>query len=262
MTHWAQAAPILQSCLPVTPWDDPALSRMPGLMPVAGNWIIVDDAYAAQMAEKARLCAGRRSSVMTARSGAQAVQAELLEHVLDTLPPDFERSGDHIDCPDGRRVGLDADPFDVLSRLLQEDLLILQKVADEHVLTAGLLCFPASWTLVEKIGRPLAHIHGPVPIYDARMAARVQTIFNRVPAGRAMWRMNVLGYADATLHQPRPEAAPRDATAPPRFLRCERQTMFRLPRTGAMIFAVHTWVVRPDRLTAAQRATCPVTFAV
>ena len=42
---------ILQEKLPFTPWSDPALARMPGMRPVEGDWLIVDEAYAAQMAQ-------------------------------------------------------------------------------------------------------------------------------------------------------------------------------------------------------------------
>ncbi len=227
------------------------------MKPVEGPWIIVDDAYAAQMAERRRLLRTRRAQVMARLPEAEPAMAELLETVLRTLPSEFLHDGDTVRCPDGRRVRVDDTPFDVLGRILQEDLLLLERRGAEHVLIAGLLCFPASWTLAEKIGRPLARIHAPVPGYDARLAGQVQRLLDRAPGGRAMWRMNALGYADPALHQPRTEAAPKDETAPPRYLRCERQTVLRLPVTGSILFAVHTWVVTPDALTPAQRAGCP-----
>lgn len=260
MNGMGQGAPILQSHLPFTPWGDPALSRLPGMTPVSGNWIVVDDVYAAQMAEKSRLLAAERDTVIQTTQGSELAQAELLETVIATLPSEFERDGQTIRCPDGREVSPNGAPFDVLGALLQEDLILLQRASDEHVLTAALLCFPASWTLKEKIGRPLGRIHAPVPEYDMGLAERVQNLFDRVQPGRAMWRANALGYACPNLHHPRTETAPR-RPEPARYLRCERQTVLRLPRTQAVVFAVHTYVLRPDALTSTQRHGCPVMFA-
>ena len=248
---------IVQQGLPLAPWMEEDLSRLPGMRVVEGSWIVTDEAWSAQLAEKARLLAERRAEVLACLPGSEAAQAEALEVILASLPEGFRREGEAMRCPDGRRVVLKGPPLEIASRLVQEDLLILMKDGPEHVLKAALLCFPASWTLAEKIGRPLLRIHAPVPDYMGDTAMRVQRMFDRVPAGRAMFRANALGYARADLFHPRSELAPRDKAEPPRFLRSERQTVLRLPRTGAMLFAVHTWVVPLARLTPEQRATCP-----
>lgn len=252
---------ILQDRLPHTPWLDPALSRLPGMRPVEGPWIVVDEAYGAQMAERARLWRDCRGAVTAALPGSGDAQEELREVVLEALPEGFVRDGPAVTCPDGRRVTVDGPPFEALNRLLQEDLLLLDRRGGEHVLIAGLLCFPSHWTLSEKIGRPLSRIHAPVPDYDAALAGRVQRLFDRVPPGRPMWRANMLPHDAAVLHSPRPEAAPRRAGTRLRYLRSERQTVLRLPRTGAVLFAVHTWILPLDRLTPEQRATCPIGVA-
>ena len=247
---------VTQSALPHVPWQDPALSRMPGMRPVDGPWIVVDDAYAGQMALRARLWRERRAAVEAVTPGAEAALAELKAEVLGALPDGFRREGGDVVRPDGVRVGTDGAPFAVLNRLLQEDLLVLEKRGGAHVLIAGLLCFPAHWTLAEKIGRGLLRIHAPVPAYDEDLAMRVERLFDRVRPGRPMWRANVLPHETAELHRPRPEYAPRARVA--RFLRSERQTVLRLPRTGAVLFAVHTYVVPVEAITPEQRVGCPV----
>lgn len=223
------------------------------MLPVEGSWIVVDHAYSAQMAERARLKAAYPQHVEVALPGADAALEELREVALADLPEGFVRDGSAVVRPDGLRVPTEGPPFAVLNRLLQEDLLILEKRGNEHVLTAGLLCFPASWSLAEKIGRPLRRIHRPVPDYDDDVAHRVQRLFDRVPPGRAMWRVNVLPYPDATLYRPSGEGLPRDRVVAARYLRSERQTVLRLPQTGAVLFAVHTWIVPVDALTPEQR---------
>nr|MDA3888584.1 DUF3445 domain-containing protein [Allgaiera sp.] len=66
-------------------------------------------------------------------------------------------------------------------------------------------------------------------------------------------RQNALLYADAALHHPRSEAAPRErpvGEAP--YLRSERQCLLRLPKTGAVVFSIHTYLLRTTDLTPEQ----------
>lgn len=243
-----QPGPILQAEIPDAQ-RQAAAARLPSMLPVAaGALLTVDDAYAAQLAEKARLIAADRASVIAATPGAEAALAETLDHVLADLSrrPDFEVAEAAVRRPDGATVGLDrADPLLTLSRLVQEDICILQRQGGEHVLTAALLCFPAAWTLAEKIGRPLTRIHVPVPAYDDGIARRVQRLFDGVQPGRPLWRANLLRYDVPDLFQPYTEAERRKVgAADSAYERSERQTVFRLPVSGAVVFAIHTTVVR------------------
>lgn len=243
-----QAQPILQRELPEAQRAAAAL-RLPSMQPVApGALLSVDSAYAAQLVEKARLIAADRGRVIAVLPGAEAALDELLGTVLADLAarPGFAVEGDRVRRPDGATVAMDrADPLLTLSRLVQEDFCLLQKQGEEHVLTAALLCFPAAWTLAEKIGRPLTGIHVPVAPYTEDIARRVQRLFDGVQPGRPLWRANLLRYDDFALYQPYPEAQKRKVGAPDSpYERSERQTVFRLPDTGAVVFAIHTTVIR------------------
>ena len=226
-----------------------AEQRLPQVSPVGpAEWLLVDAAYAAQLAEKARLVAERRGDVIAILPGAEEAVAELLETVLAELArrADFTVSGDRVTRPDGVTVAVDRDePLLTLSRLVQEDFCIHQKDSAEHVLTAALLCFPAAWTLAEKLGKPLGRIHLPVARYDAEVARRVQRMFDMVRPEQALWRSNLLRYDDPALFQPNTEAYPRPVGRPTSpYLRSERQTILRLPSTGAVVFSIHTTVCR------------------
>ena len=158
--------------------------------------------------------------------------------------PDFDVNAQTVTRPDGMEIAIDADdPLFTLGHLVAEDLCILQKSGDAHVLTAALLCFPASWTLAEKIGKPLVAVHAPVASYDTMIASRVQRLFDGVRVGRPIWRANLLTYEDPTLYQPRRENAPRDReSAVVAYERSEKQVIWRLPRTDAVVFTIHTTV--------------------
>jgi len=223
-------------------------------------WLVQDDAYGAQIALREELLATRRDDVVAVTPGAEAAIEELYEAVLEWVrgAAAFRLEFGVCHCPDGRAVALDSDDkLGTMARLVQEDLCILQRSADgtEHVLTAAVLCFPASWTLAERIGRPLTRIHVPVAPYDDMMAKRVQRLFDNLRADTPLWRQNALLYASPALFHPASEAKPRvRPEARPEFLRSERQCLLRLPRTDAVVFSIHTWVVPIGQLSTTQMA--------
>ena len=239
------AKPILQEKMPEGQIEM-AASRLPAMRPVSRPWLFCDPSYDAQMAERRRLMAHCERDVYRQLPSGLAAACGFLALVLDDLPHGFVVSGGDVTCPDGHRVALDWDnPLWSVGHMLQQDVCILEKQGAEHVLTGAVLCFPASWTLAQKIGKPLVGIHAPVADYDAGIAKRVQRMFDGVQEGRPMWRANALRYDDATLYQPRTENDPRpvgQVDAP--YLRSERQTVLRLPQPGAVAFVIHTTVVK------------------
>jgi dimethylamine monooxygenase subunit A len=250
--------PVLQSHLPFAPWMDPRTSRLPGVLPLDGDhWLRVDDAFAGQMALRDQLIAAAPSVVHDLRPEGRPAADELYATILQWLAtqPGYRiGSGDAI-RPDGVTVSLDAgQPLLTLGRLVQEDLCIMQAQGDEHVLTGAILCFPASWSLAQKIGRPLTGIHTPVASYDDRIATSVQRMFNAIRVDHPLWRGNSLLYDDPTLHQPRTEGARRPRPVAKTYVRSERQCLLRLPQTRAVVFTIHTYVVLRSSLSAAAEA--------
>lgn len=222
--------------------------QLPGVQPLRdGKWLRRDEAYSAQMAYRRKLIERRRDKVVWASDTARDAIDEVFSEAVLLLPEmGFSMTSRHLFCPDGTEIDIEADcPLTTLGCAVQEDICLLQKEGDEHVLTAAVLCFPASWALSEKAGRPLTRIHAPVPEYDDRIATRVQRLFDGVQVGKPLWRNNYLYYENADLHQPLSEEDPaRQAPAPDkaRYTRAERQCIFRLPQTGAVVFSIHTYV--------------------
>ncbi|SLN30280.1 hypothetical protein ROJ8625_01361 [Roseivivax jejudonensis] len=235
---------ILQRHLPYDPAERP---RLPGIQPLSEPWIVTDDAFAEQMAERARLIETDRDAVLAERPGARPAVLEALEAIVAALPDGYKVAADHVVRPDDNAVALDRDdPLATLGRLVQEDVCVLERGEDaaEHVLTAAMLCFPARWRLSEKIGHPLTTIHDPVPDYDGNIARRVQRLFDGIGVGRPLWRCNELWTADPTLYQPDPPATrPKWSREAPDYLRTERQCLVRLPQTRAVVFTIHTYML-------------------
>ena len=249
--------PILQKTLPFAPWMDPRTARLPGTLPIDGDdWLRQDDAFAAQMAERDRLIERSPEVVHRTLQSARPAVAELFARVLDEVRnrDGYRVGAETVVRPDGVEVPLNGgEPMLTLGRLVQEDLCLMEKVGDEHVLTAACLCFPASWSLDEKIGRPLIGIHRTVKPYDADLARRVQRMFEAIRPESPLWRMNALVYRDPTLFQPRREGDPRVDRTGGSYLRAERQCLMRLPESRAVVFSIHTYVVHLDDLDPAAR---------
>lgn len=240
---------ILQRTLP---YDVMTPRPLPGIAPLGDDpWLLVDDAHAAQMTERLRLMASRRDDVIATADPDPGNLSKMMNAVLDHLPKGYTRSGDHVSCPDGRSVLINmSDPFGTLGQILQNDICLMEKRGDEHVLTGAVLCFPASWRLREKIGRPLTHIHVPVKSYTDDIARRVQRLFDGVRPERPIWRFNALWYEDPSLYQPRAESEPRPLTEAGQtpYLRSERQVLWRLPDSDAVLFTIHTFILKRESL--------------
>jgi len=241
--------PILQRHLPYDPLNPRPL---PGVLPLAeGDWLRVDEAFGGQMARREALLADVRDKVIALDERARPAAEELLDEVVAAQleKPGFICEAGAIRRPDGGLVRLDkADPLVSAGRLAQEDFCLLEQREgeSEHVLTGAVLCFPASWSLQEKFMRPLIGVHDTVAEYDAGLANRVQRLFDGVQKGRALWRFNALWYETPELYQPRREEDRREdrKSVQADFLRSELQTLRRLPKTGAVTFGIHTYVLR------------------
>ncbi len=237
--------PILQSKLP-DGQAEAAQSSLSAMRPVAGPWLTYDEAYAAQMKVRRDLLERRERAVYAQQQQGLAGARAFLAMILDILPSGFTVKGGQVTCPDGMLVTLEWDaPLWTAGNLLQQDVCILQKRSDVHVLTGAVLCFPTSWTLAQKIGKPLIETGDSDAEYNQTIAAPLQRTFNEVQEDRPMWRANLMRCNDPVLHQPCCEEDPRHtARADAPYLRSEQQTVVRLPHPDAVALVIHTSVVR------------------
>lgn len=253
------AEPILHSRLPHAPWLDPVTWRLPGTRPVdPAEWLIRDEAFGGQMALRDRLIEERPDEVHACPTESLPAARETLELACDALAQDsgYSFGKTEVRRPDGVSVPLDRDrPLVTLGRLQQADVCLMERGPEGHLLSAAVLCFPASWTLSEKLGRPMTAIHGPVREYDEDLTRRVQRLFDALRPGTVLSRANALLYETADLFAPRSESAPPRRTSPEaaRYLRSERQTLRALPKTGAIVFTIHTVMIPVSALNVEQR---------
>lgn len=241
-----------------TPFEAPYRMAM-GLMGLKPEeWIEVDEDLSADLREKRRLLAERPGEVYRELPGSASAQQELLDllvgHLVEHFPEHYAVDDGALSVPalaetwDLENPGIAA--LELAGRLVQEDLCLMQRDTQEWRLTGALVCFPTRWRMVEKIGLPLDAIHAPVPGFQDKMAGAVHRFFDHMKVERPVWRLNWSVLDDPALFQPighGSEAGEHDITAENAgerlWLRVERQTLRRLPRTDAIVFGirVHRW---------------------
>ena len=218
------------------------------------DWIEADDRLEADLALKDRILAEEGRAAFAALEGSEAAQAEALEllaaHLPRRYPTIYRRAGNSLRVlPGDRTVELAGEPpLLTASRLVQEDLLLMQRFNDGWRLVAGSLCFPSSWSLTEKLGRPMEAIHGPVPGFSGPMATRVERIFDHLRVEAPLERFNLSIYGDGQLRhgETREEGKQRFPPGAPilghAHVRIERQTLRKLAPSGAILFTVRIHV--------------------
>jgi Haem-dependent oxidative N-demethylase, alpha subunit-like len=217
------------------------------------DWLEVGPDREHQMAERKRLLAERPVDVVAALPESTAAQRELLGILLEHLPLRFADlwhrvCGTLVNRETGERFSADpAEPLSMIGRMVQEDFCLLQESLAGYRLTAAALCFPAHWRLSEKLGRPLDVIHEPVPGFAERLAGPVDRFFDKLQASRPVWRVNWSLVDTPELYRPPEQRGRRRTLCAERageqlWLRVERQTLRRLPDSGAVLFGIRTYV--------------------
>ncbi|KAL4785686.1 hypothetical protein BJX76DRAFT_346867 [Aspergillus varians] len=136
--------------------------------------------------------------------------------------------------------------------------------------------YPAGFDTRTKLGRPLSEIHAPVPGYKQKLEKSMDRFFARLEVGKLVVRVNWsimtpgtgLFAAFGGLHAAEASSSRFHSGAPTSiegtdaagdgeekeekmdvegfngeetYLRCERQTLHRLPKSKALVFAFHTY---------------------
>lgn len=234
-----------------TPYATPKAPFTIGLEPLDPNcWLEPDHLLPHYLNEKEAILADRRDDAFRVRLDTLVAQQKVLDLVAGFLPkhhPDLYRA--KTDCieilPADRSVTLQdpsRPPLEIAASLIQDDLVIMRPGTDGYELVAAAVCFPSSWTLSEKFGRPLDTIHRPVPGYDGKMAHRLNLIFDRLPPEQIVWRSNWSIYDSNRLPIFKSSAEfshlADDVDFDGAYMRVERQTLRRLPDSRDLLFTI------------------------
>jgi len=143
------------------------------------------------------------------------------------------------------------EPFDrcrLLGELWEADFLLM-KPDDEGVfrLYGGCVCFPSHWDLHEKLGKPMADIHAPVPGLNETLGRQIDGFLGRIGPG-VSWERSNWGLSrspELNLHPSR-ELPRLDAGVglDEVWFRLEEQSLVALPANGGILFGIRL-VIRP-----------------
>ncbi|KAK0206070.1 hypothetical protein DFS33DRAFT_1312070 [Desarmillaria ectypa] len=170
----------------------------------------------------------------------------------------------------------------IAALLVQDDLALMVEGTDgRYYFQAGAICVPGFWRMRDKIGLPLDEIHlsGNVPQYREKLHTSFERFFRRLPVDKPVIRNNYFvqvvrpqgqdgGIEDdlvdpeelawsTTTNGPEGEFAHGHPAHPPERplvspetlrLRTERQTLRRLPLSGAILFTIRTYVIPIEQL--------------
>lgn len=244
------------------PFDERPFRLRMGLRPLEiDDWLEPDELRDAELAQKARLVAERHDDVVAvaAAAGADAARIDAAcEELVDEIAAAQARAQAEArpraharSVSSNRPQGVDSTtqngevhPIVRAGLATQEDWAVMTPVGGELVMSAACVCFPTRWELRTKIGRPMAEVHRHVPFYADHIGRAVDSFFERLTAERPTWRLNWSLMDDPALFQPvhlgpagdGPIVA--DDVGERVWLRVERQTLRRLPVTGAVVFGI------------------------
>ncbi len=222
-----------------TPYAGPTRPFTIGLSALdPGRWIEPDDDLARYLGEKRSLAASRLTDVFRATEDSLPAQEECLEALVAHLKACHPQLLDEAIPTD---PGLP--PLLRAGMLVQDDLVIMMRRERGWCIAAAHLSFPSSWSLAEKFDRPMEQVHEHVPGFEGgtRNAAMINRIFDNLlpghPAERFNWSIN---WQEKLFH---PETGRNDAAEPDHaVIRVERQTLSKLPETGAIVFTIRIYL--------------------
>ena len=164
----------------------------------------------------------------------------------------------------GDPAGLPFEPLDWIGREVQDDLVLLSADASA-TFVGGQLCFANGWAISDRLGKSFLEVHHHTPPATMPSVEAGARFLQTLKPGRTYWRMSwnfkLSDQMDMTTkHKPAYKAdfarrAPRltaDDVGREVFIRIERQTFTRLPRSQGLLFGIHTY-----NSSVAEEATDP-----
>ena len=241
------------------------------------EWLEPDEYYYRELLEKEALLANQNNEVFQSMKGSQLAQQEVLDLIIDYM----NRFHSELVRIDGDKIFIDGIkrnfsrkeftemPLDLAGRIVQEDLCLMAPGDTGYTLEAASLCFPSRWRLIDKIGKRMVDIHSPVPDYENKLARPVDRFFDKLDINKPVWRVNWSLTDDPDLYQPiRKTSTDYSRSINSKnagdliFLRCERQTLRRLPNTGWILFSIKTYVDKVSALAVQPEALVDLAHSV
>jgi len=242
--------------------------------------------YQEEISLKQRLLAEAHSYYFHGGDSTMTAQWDVLElvatHLARNYPEHFqlEREGDRLRWRNiftgvmatfrfGDSTTLPSEPLDWIGRQVQEDLVVLSADASA-TFVGGQLCFANGWAISDRLGKAFHEVHQHTPRATMPSVETGARFLQMLKPGRTYWRMSwnfkLSDQMDMTTqHKPAYKAdfarrAPKltaEDVGGAVFIRIERQTFTRLPRSEGLLFGIHTYNSSvAEEATDSRRARC------
>ena len=135
----------------------------------------------------------------------------------------------------------DSDIAGQLGRSIAPDFLVLKRAAGTARLVCGCVCFPSSWSLIEKVGLSIDSIHEIVPGLNSALGSQIVTFLHRLKPGISWTRSNWGLSRHPDLNQHPDLNLPRlDSTVSSEqvYFRVEEQSLAALPENDGVLFGI------------------------
>lgn len=234
------------------------------------NWIELDNEWQKFHDSKVQRLEKRGTDVYGTKPEAKDAVLELLDEFYNFLPNRYPslfeqtahgmknlKTGENFVFKNCSPDQFTEDPMVMAAKMVQDDLAIMMEgPLGQYFLKAGAIILPGFWRFKDKFGLPLEAIHteGDVPKYKEKLMAGMNKFFTRLTCDKPVVRNNYfiqvddqLGWSSAIGNEDSDEVGWN--TAKPAesidqvYYRSERQSLRRLPKTGAVVFTIRTYFV-------------------
>jgi hypothetical protein len=153
---------------------------------------------------------------------------------------------------------LPMEPLEYITRQAQGDFVIVDQRDNNLWCDAGMVTTQADWSLDFDIGMNFHEWHGPVPlaheigVFDRALKFLLNLQLGK-PVRRLNWTMTINPRLD-TSPENYHKWGPDRATVTPEnvgnkvHLRCELQSLWRLPRSNAILFVIRCYLIKMEEL--------------
>ncbi|MFT8586656.1 heme-dependent oxidative N-demethylase family protein [Acetobacter papayae] len=239
--------------------------------PVAAmrNTFDIDEHYVAECAEKARILQEdpKRCIVLPHMREAEWDFVELAMTTLsDQYPQHFSLRREGLDWHwvnrllgyeqsfvFGDAVTLPLPPFEYMARQMQGDFTLHDQREDDLWMDGGMVTAQADWSLKFDLGMSFRQWHAPVPkaaemgVFDRGLRFLLM-LQHEKPVRRLNWTMTINPRLDTSPENFMVWGADRASVTPENVadkvhLRVELQTLYRLPRSNAILFSIRCYLM-------------------
>lgn len=258
------------------------------------DWLLIEPTYKTVLDAKKKIltntCPGydkptRPSTFFYTEEANKSIielYATVTEYLVSKYPMCFKRSRTVIHNLITNETFLIKDKpiklLEHLSGMIEEDFIILLKDptredevdGTEYFFKAGVFAFAAGFDPAERFNKPLLFVHHPIPGYEEKLKLLMNRFFNRIGPGEFVTRSNF----SVQTHNKyfvddsnKGHNLPKDHIQEPIpfdkldfvnhvHYRSERQVLTKLPKSGAVIFTIRTYLQPFSEIKAEGQEVC------